>query len=103
MRRKDWDARLRCSMTGPVQIPAIITDPVFYVLAVPAVLALGLAKGGFAGVGLVATPLVSVYLHPLEAAALLLPILICQDIIAVWWYRHDWDAWNLKANRTRWR
>ena len=80
-----------------VQIPAIITDPVFYLLAVPAVLALGLAKGGFAGVGLLATPLVSLYLHPLEAAALILPILICQDIIAVWWYRHDWDAWNLKV------
>jgi uncharacterized membrane protein YfcA len=80
-----------------VQIPAIITDPVFYLFAVPAVFALGLSKGGFAGVGLLATPLVSVYLHPLEAAALLLPILICQDIIAVWWYRHDWDAWNLKV------
>ena len=80
-----------------MQIPAIITDPVFYLFAVPAVFALGLSKGGFAGVGLLATPLVSVYLHPLEAAALLLPILICQDIIAVWWYRHDWDAWNLKV------
>ena len=75
----------------------MITDPLFYLLAVPAVLALGLSKGGFAGVGLLATPLVSVYLHPLEAAALLLPILICQDTIAVWWYRHDWDAWNLKV------
>jgi len=75
----------------------MITDPVFYLFAVPAVLALGLSKGGFAGVGLLATPLVALYLHPLEAAALILPILICQDVIAVWWYRHDWDAWNLKV------
>jgi uncharacterized membrane protein YfcA len=75
----------------------MITDPIFYLFAVPAVLALGLSKGGFAGVGLLATPLTSLYLPPLEAAALLLPILICQDVIAVWWYRHDWDAWNLKV------
>jgi uncharacterized membrane protein YfcA len=85
------------SYPGPVPSLAIITDPIFYLLAVPAVLALGLSKGGFAGVGLLATPLVSLYLHPLEAAALILPILICQDIIAVWWYRRDWDAWNLKV------
>ena len=102
MRRKDWAARAamlydrgpRGKLARPCQM---ITDPVFYLFAVPAVLALGLSKGGFAGVGLLATPLVSLYLHPLEAAALLLPILICQDIIAVWWYRHDWDAWNLKV------
>ena len=75
----------------------MITDPIFYLFAVPAVLALGLSKGGFAGVGLLATPLTSLYLPPLEAAALLLPILICQDVIALWWYRHDWDAWNLKV------
>ena len=49
----------------------VITDPVFYMFAVPAVIALGLSKGGFAGVGLVATPLIALYLPPLEAAALI--------------------------------
>ncbi len=83
-------ARLR----SPVQI---ISEPTFYLLAVPAVLAIGLSKGGFAGVGLLATPLLALYLPPLEAAALLLPILISQDMISVWWYRRDWDAWNLKV------
>src|SRR5688500_16517611 len=34
----------------------IITDPLFYALAVPAVLALGLSKGGFAGAGQAALP-----------------------------------------------
>jgi len=76
---------------------AVISDPIFYAFAVPAVLAVGLSKGGFAGVGLLATPLLSLYLPPLEAAALLLPILISQDAISVWWYRHNWDAWNLKV------
>ena len=26
-----------------------------------------------------------------------LPILLCQDVISVWTYRHDWDAWNVKV------
>ncbi len=38
---------------------AIITDPVFYMIAIPAVILLGMSKGGFAGIGVVTTPLVS--------------------------------------------
>ena len=75
----------------------VITDPYFYLIAVPAVIALGMSKGGFAGVGAIATPLTALYLPPLEAAALILPILISQDLISVWWYRKDWDPWNLKV------
>lgn len=69
----------------------IITDPLFYVLAVPAVVALGLSKGGFAGVGQMATPLVALAMPPLEAAAIMLPIMILQDAIAVWVYRKDFN------------
>jgi uncharacterized membrane protein YfcA len=76
---------------------SVVTDPYFYMIAVPAVVALGLSKGGFAGVGTLATPLLALYLPPLEAAALLLPILITQDAISVWWYRRDFDPWNLKV------
>jgi uncharacterized membrane protein YfcA len=75
----------------------IITDPVFYVFAIPAVVFLGLAKGGFSGVATAATPLLALYLPPLEAAALLLPILICQDAISVWVYWSEWSAQNLKV------
>ena len=48
----------------------IITDPLFYLLAVPAVVALGLSKGGFAGVGQIATPMLALVMPPLEAAAI---------------------------------
>lgn len=75
----------------------MITDPIFYLLAFPAVVVLGLGKGGFAGVGMAAAPLLSLYIPPLQAAAILLPILLCQDIISVWTYRRDWDAWNVKV------
>jgi len=76
---------------------SIITDPLFYAVAIPAILALGLSKGGFAGIGVLATPLTALYLPPLEAAALILPVLIVQDAISVWWYRKDYDPWNLKV------
>ena len=75
----------------------IITDPLFYAFAIPAVIFLGLAKGGFSGVATASTPLLALYLPPLEAAALLLPILICQDAISVYVYRREWSAWNLKV------
>ena len=74
----------------------IITDPWFYAIALPAVILLGLSKGGFSGVGTAATPMVALYLPALEAAALLLPVLITQDIISLYLYRKHWDASNLK-------
>ena len=75
----------------------IITEPLFYIFAIPAVIILGLSKGGFAGVGTASTPMLALYLPPLEAAALILPVLMTQDAISVWWYRRDWDPWNLKV------
>ena len=75
----------------------MISDPVFYLAAIVAVTFLGLAKGGFAGVGLVATPLLALVVPPVQAAAIVLPILLVQDVISVWVYRHDWDGWNVKV------
>jgi uncharacterized membrane protein YfcA len=73
----------------------IITDPLFYAFALPAVVFLGLSKGGFSGLGMVSTPLLAIVMSPLEAAALLLPILLVQDAISVWVYRKVWDPWTL--------
>jgi len=75
----------------------VTPDPLFYPLAIIAVTALGLSKGGFAGVGVISTPLLATILPPLQAAAILLPILVVQDMISVWVYRHDWSAWHLKV------
>ena len=75
----------------------MISDPGFYLVAGVAVLMLGLAKGGFTGVGQVATPIMALLVSPLQAAAILLPILLVQDIISVWVYRRTWSAWNIKV------
>jgi uncharacterized protein len=73
----------------------MITDPLFYAAAVPGVILLGLSKGGFRGIGLLALPLLSLVISPIRAAAILLPILIVQDTVAVWAYRRTWDRRNL--------
>ena len=78
-------------------VASLITEPAFYAIAIPAVVLLGLAKGGFSGVGTAATPMLALYLPPLEASALLLPILLSQDAISLYAFRREWDPWNLKV------
>lgn len=72
----------------------MILDWHFYALAIPAVLLLGLSKGGFAGVGALALPMLAVVISPVRAAAILLPILIAQDVVGVWAFRRTVD-WRL--------
>lgn len=73
------------------------TDPIFWIFAAIAVTCTGFAKGGFGGIGMAATPFLALVIPPLEAAAILLPILLMQDAIAVWAFRREWDVWNLKV------
>lgn len=61
----------------------MLTDPMFYLVAVPAVILMGLAKGGFVGVGNLAVPLIAMVISPVTAAAITLPILIVQDAVSV--------------------
>lgn len=69
----------------------MLTDPIFYLFAVPAVILLGLAKGGFAGVGAIAVPLMALAAPPVQAASVILPILLVQDVVSVWAFRRSWD------------
>ena len=81
---------------GPGRALARLNEPaLFYALAIPAVVMLGLAKGGFAGVGALSLPLVAMAISPVRAAAILLPILIVQDVVGVWAFRRDWDRYVL--------
>lgn len=75
----------------------MLTDPLFLAVAAIAVILLGLAKGGFAGVGTLSTPLLALVVAPGDAAGILLPILLVSDAISVWSYRKSWDARNLKV------
>ena len=75
----------------------LISDPLFYAAAVPAVLLFGISKGGFGGgLGILAVPLLSLIVSPIQAAAILLPVLCCLDLIGLWAYWGKWDAPNLR-------
>jgi len=69
----------------------LITDPWFYAVALPAVLLFGISKGGFGGgLGVVAVPLMALVVSPVQAAAILLPILCVMDLVALWKFRGKW-------------
>lgn len=75
-----------------------IADPWFYAVAAPAVLLVGISKGGFAGgFGMLGVPLMALVVSPLEAAAVLLPILIVMDMQGLWVYRGQWRGDVLKV------
>ena len=73
----------------------MIEDPVFYAAVVPAVILLGLSKGGFTGISMLAMPLMALVISPIQGAAIILPILIVQDVVGVWAYRRNWDRRNM--------
>jgi len=71
----------------------MISDPLFYLAAVPAVLIAGVSKGGFgAGLGVVAVPMMALVLPPVQVAAIMLPILCLMDLVGVWAYWKKWEG-----------
>jgi uncharacterized membrane protein YfcA len=76
----------------------MITDPIFYLLAIPAVLLTGLSKGGFGGaLGGTAVPLMAIAISPTQAAAIMLPILCVADLFGLRLYFRKWNAAVLKV------
>lgn len=70
----------------------LLHDPLFYAVAIPAVILAGLSKGGFGGgVAFVAVPLMALVISPVQAAAIMLPILCVMDVAALWSWRGVYD------------
>ena len=75
----------------------MIADPWFYAVAIPAILLMGISKGGFgSGAGLFATPLMALAVPIPQAAAILLPILCVMDVAGLWAYRGRFNRENLR-------
>lgn len=70
---------------------ALIPDPLFWICAVFAVITTGISKGGLGGLGIFAVPVMSLAISPVQAAGIMLPILIVMDWTSVAAYRKHWD------------
>ena len=58
-----------------------MTDTILLILAA---LIVGSSKGGLASAAAIAVPLLALFMNPVKAAAMLLPVYIVTDWVGVW-------------------
>jgi uncharacterized protein len=76
---------------------SLITDPWFYVVAVPCVLLMGVSKAGFgAGFGALVVPMMSLTVPVPQAAAIMLPLLLVMDAMGLKIFIRERDSSLLK-------
>ena len=72
-------------------------DFYFYLTATIGVILFGISKGGFAGpIAILAIPIMALSMSPIVAAAILLPVLLVMDVVAMYIYWKKWDLKNIK-------
>jgi uncharacterized membrane protein YfcA len=88
-------ARAVCYKGARVSLPDF--PPLFYPVAIFAILLTGVSKSGFGGGAAgIAVPLMSIFIAPPEAAAIMLPILCAMDVFGVHAYRGRWSREHLR-------
>lgn len=71
-------------------LPPLLADPLTLTVALIAVALTGLSKGGLGGAfALMGVPLMALVMPPVQAAALLLPVLLAMDAASLW----SWRGW----------
>ncbi|ESR23132.1 sulfite exporter TauE/SafE family protein [Lutibaculum baratangense] len=74
----------------------MISNLDFYLVALPAIVLYGLGKGGFGGpLSQLAVPIMALVMSPLTAAAILLPVLVLMDAVALYSYWGTFDRRTL--------
>ena len=72
-------------------------DLLFYFYASIGVILFGVSKGGFAPpIAILSIPIMAIVMSPIRAAAILLPVLLIMDIVAIYIYWNKWDLKNIK-------
>ncbi|MBR9765125.1 MAG: sulfite exporter TauE/SafE family protein [Rhodobacteraceae bacterium] len=69
-----------------------MTDTLLLILAA---LIVGAAKGGLASAAAIAVPMLALFMNPIKAAAMLLPVYIVTDWVGVWLFRRSFSTRNL--------
>jgi uncharacterized membrane protein YfcA len=72
-------------------------DPLALLAGVIAAALVGLAKGGLGSVGVMAVPVLSLVMSPVQAAGIMLPILIVSDGFSLWTWWKQWHLPTLKV------
>jgi len=73
-----------------------ITDPLFYAVAVPVVLLIGISKTGIPGLfGGMAVPVLALVISPVQAAAVMLPLLCAMDLFGLKAFWGVYDRRNM--------
>ena len=71
-------------------------DPTFLAVALGAVVLTGISKSGLGGgMGQLSVPLMAMFISPVAAAAIMLPILCTIDLFNLWGFRKDWHRANV--------
>lgn len=77
-----------------ISFPAF--DPAFLSVAVICVIVIGISKSGLGGgLGQLTVPVLAMFVTPLEAVAIMLPVLCVCDVFNLWKYRRDFHKRNL--------
>ena len=71
-------------------------DIIFWLVATFSAIFVGLGKGGLPVVAALAVPSLSLFMSPIAAAGLLLPVYVVSDIFALIFYRKDFEYNVLK-------
>ncbi|MCI4663328.1 MAG: sulfite exporter TauE/SafE family protein [Neomegalonema sp.] len=76
----------------------VLADARVFIVAALGVFLVGLGKGGMGGtLGVLGVPTLSFVMPPLQAAALLLPILLSMDAVGLWAWRRYFDRSILRT------
>lgn len=70
------------------------TDPWALAAGIVAAALVGLSKGGLGSVGVLGVPVLSLVMSPVQAAGIMLPILIVSDGFSLWTW---WKAWHVRT------
>ncbi len=74
----------------------LFNQPLLFGLLMLAAFIVGMSKGGLSALGMISVPLLSLFMSPMVAAVLLLPIYILSDVVGVYLYRREFSLPNIK-------
>lgn len=66
----------------------------FWIAAVVAAILVGMSKGGLPVIGMMAVPVLALFMSPIKAAGLLLPVYVVSDMFGLYAYRREAD-WSI--------